>query len=102
VKGGCNCKFRIIEVDTEVGVYSVSGNTITHFSQTPASHFNRAVTCVRGDDMQISGINNSFLWNRPGFRTTELVRINCNDGKQGPGELGVDCGQLCPNACPAN
>jgi hypothetical protein len=45
-------------------------------------------------------LNNSFLWSRPGLRSVEMTRMDCNDGKMGPGELGVDCGLACPNSCP--
>jgi hypothetical protein len=50
--------------------------------------------------MELSGLNNSYLWDRQGLRSLELVRVNCEDGRQGPGELGVDCGPSCPMACP--
>ena len=36
---------------------------------------------MKGDKLQISGMNNSFLWDRPGLRTIEMVRMNCNDGQ---------------------
>lgn len=99
-RGGCDCNFEIFEVNTLLGKYSVNGNTITHFSVSPTSHYSQASFCVKGDKVEISGMNNSFLWDRPGLRTIELVRMNCNDGKLGPGELGVDCGLGCPNSCP--
>jgi len=99
VKGGCNCQFLIAEANAQAGVYTIQGSTITHFPNTPPTHFTQAVTCVQGDTMEISGRNNSFLWDRQSLRTIELVRLNCEDGKQGPGEAGVDCGLGCPNTC---
>jgi hypothetical protein len=99
-RGGCNCNFEIFEVNTLRGMYSVDGSTITHFPESPTAHSSQASICVQGDKIQISGKDNSFLWDRPGLRTIELVRMNCNDGLPGPGELGVDCGLGCPNACP--
>ena len=100
-RGGCDCNFEIFEVNTLAGSYSRDGNTITHFPIAPNAHFSQASYCVNGDKLQISGMNNSFLWDRPGLRTLEMTRMNCNDGIAGPGELGVDCGLGCPNACPS-
>lgn len=99
-KGGCNCTFNIGEANAQTGVYSVSGNRITHFSNTPVAHFSHATQCVNGDRMELSGSNNSFLWDRSGLRAIELVRVNCSDGRMGPGEQGIDCGLRCPTACP--
>ncbi len=99
-RGGCDCNFEIFEVNTLLGKYTINGNTITHYSVSPTSHYSQATFCVKGDKIEFSGLNNSFLWDRPGLRTIEMVRMNCNDGKLGPGELGVDCGLGCPNPCP--
>ncbi len=101
-RGGCDCNFEIFEVNTILGAYSQSGSTITHFPASPTAHYSQASMCVKGDKLQLSGMNNSFLWDRPGLRSIEFVRMDCNDGKLGPGELGVDCGLGCPNACPAS
>src|SRR5688572_445017 len=99
-KGGCNCVFSISEADAQGGVYKAEGNTITHFPTSQNVHFSEAALCVRGDRMELSGRDNSYLWDRPGLRTIEMVRINCEDGVHGPGEMGVDCGARCPRACP--
>ena len=99
-KGGCDCNFNIFEVHSVFGRYAVEGGAISHFPASPNAHFSQAALCVQGDTMQLSGMFNSFLWDRPGLRTIELVRVNCEDGVQGPGEQGVDCGRGCPNACP--
>jgi hypothetical protein len=99
-RGGCDCSFQIFEVNKLFGSYSKQGSTLTHFPASPVDHFSQASMCVQGDKIQISGQDNSFLWDMPGLRTIELVRMNCNDGVMGPGELGVDCGLGCPNPCP--
>jgi hypothetical protein len=99
-RGGCDCNFQIFEVNTLLGKYSMVGSTITHFPASPTNHFSQASVCVKGDKIELSGKNNSFLWDRSGLRTIEMVRMNCNDGLAGPGELGVDCGLGCPNPCP--
>ena len=98
---GCDCHFNIFEVNTLVGRYSVGASTITHYPSSPTAHFSQASFCVKGDKIELSGMNNSFLLDRLSLRTMEMVRMNCNDGKLGPGELGVDCGLACPNPCPA-
>ena len=100
-RGGCNCSYQIFEVNTLLGTYAIDGGTITHFPASPTNHFSQASVCVKGDKLQISGKFNSYLWDRPGLRTMEMVRMNCNDGLPGPGELGVDCGLGCPNPCPS-
>jgi hypothetical protein len=100
VNGGCNCSFHIGEANAQAGKYIVNGSTLTHFSTTQTSRFTQASFCVNGDSMELSGLNNSYLWERSALRTIELVRVNCEDGKQGPGEAGVDCGLRCPNSCP--
>lgn len=99
-RGGCDCNFEIFEVNTLLGTYTVSGDRITHFPASPTARYSDASFCVTGDRMTISGVNNSFLWDRPSLRSIEVVRMDCADGKMGPGELGVDCGLGCPNACP--
>jgi hypothetical protein len=100
-KGGCNCSFKISEANSSSGVYSLSGSTVTHFSSAPTTHFTQAGFCVKGDRMEISGLNNSYLWDRKDLRSMELVRVNCADGVQGPGEAGIDCGLRCPMSCAA-
>jgi hypothetical protein len=100
-RGGCDCSFQIFEVNKLFGAYSQNGTIITHFPAAPVEHFSQASFCQQGDKIHLSGKNNSFLWDRPGLRTIEMVRMDCNDGKAGPGELGVDCGLGCPNPCPA-
>jgi hypothetical protein len=99
-RGGCDCNFEIFEVNTLLGTYTQNGSTITHFPASPTARYSQASICVQGDKLQISGIDNSFIMDRPGLRTIELVRMDCNDGKMGLGELGVDCGLGCPNPCP--
>jgi hypothetical protein len=99
-RGGCDCSFEIFEVNKLFGTYSQSGSTITHFAAAPIDHYSQASVCVQGDKIQLTGKDNSFLYGLPGLRTIEMERMNCNDGKAGPGELGVDCGLACPNPCP--
>jgi hypothetical protein len=99
-KGGCDCYFQVSEADAQGGVYDVRGSTLTHFPTSNNARFSQVSLCVQGEVMQMTGKDNSYLWDRPGLRTMEFVRVHCDDGFQGPGELGVDCGFLCPNACP--
>jgi hypothetical protein len=98
--GGCNCSFFIGEANAQAGIYKVSGNTIKHYPTSQQARYTEASFCVGGDKIDLSGLNNSFLWERQGLRTIELVKVNCEDGKQGPGEAGIDCGLRCPTTCP--
>ena len=100
-KGGCNCSFQYEEISVLKGSYTVQGDVITHFTQSPTLRYNQAGFCVQGNTMTISGVDNSYLMGRTGLRTIDLVKVNCQDGQHGPGENGVDCGPLCPNTCPA-
>jgi hypothetical protein len=100
-RGGCDCSFLIFEVNKLYGSYAQQGSTITHYPASPVDHFSQADICVQNDKIQVSGKNNSYLWDMKGLRTIEMVKMDCNDGKMGPGELGVDCGLGCPNPCPA-
>ena len=98
-RGGCGCSFSVSEADAQGGLFSVEGSTLTHFPTSTNTHFTQAITCVNGDTLQLSGKDNSYLWDRPGLRTMEFLRVNCEDGRQGPGEMGVDCGGACTMAC---
>jgi hypothetical protein len=100
VKGGCNCSFQYEESSVLRGAFTVQGDVVTHFTQSPTLRYNEAGFCVQGDTMSISGLDNSYLMGRTGLRTLELVRVKCQDGQQGPGEQGIDCGGLCPTPCP--
>jgi hypothetical protein len=100
-KGGCNCSFQYEEISVIGGFYTVQGDVVTHFPQAPSLRFNRVGYCVQGDTLEISGLDNRYLMDRTGLRTVELARVNCNDGKAGLGEGGVDCGELCPTPCAA-
>jgi hypothetical protein len=100
-RGGCDCSFQIFEVNKLYGTYAIEGSTITHYSASPVDHSSQVSFCVQDDKIKFSGKDNSFLWDRSGLRTMEMVRMNCNDGVLGPGELGIDCGLGCPNPCPA-
>jgi len=36
----------------------------------------------------------------PGISHLNFDRVNCDDGVQGPGEEGADCGFVCSAMCP--
>lgn len=98
-QGGCDCNFFIGEANAQAGVYKLEGNILTHFPTSQQARFTQASFCIEKDKVQMSGINNSFLWERQGLRSLQMVRVNCEDGVQGPGEQGVDCGLRCPTPC---
>jgi hypothetical protein len=97
--GSCDCSFEPPAVKPDRGLYAITGSEITHYSQAHAMFPAPATFCVKGDDLQLTGSRGLSLYNRAGLRTMELQRVNCDDGEQGPGEEGVDCGLVCPNAC---
>jgi hypothetical protein len=99
LKGGCDCSFQYEEVSVLNGVFNVQSGAISHFSQSPALRYSQAGFCVRGDSLEISGRDNSFVLDRLGLRSVELTRVNCDDGNQSPGEEGVDCGPVCEKRC---
>jgi hypothetical protein len=101
VPGSCDCFFDLNNTGRTTGVYSVSGNLITHRPLRPIVNFpSDAVFCAQGDSLQLSGARSTSLFDKPGLRTLDLWRINCDDGAQGAGEDGVDCGLMCDNLCP--
>ena len=100
--GGCLCYFDVQETGGPSGNFNhVEGtNTIVFL---PSSSFPQTVTyCNKGDTLQLTGTDGEYLFGTAGLRTLDLAKIvaNCTDGKQGPGEDGVDCGGQCPTACP--
>ena len=98
--GSCDCTFELVAVSTDRGVYTALGNEIVHRTTSPAAGFPSTATfCQEGNSLELSGARSTFLYNKSGLRTISLQRVICDDGVQGPGETGVDCGQLCPTLC---
>jgi hypothetical protein len=98
---GCICYFDRAEVFASSGTFRVlSGNQILHMPFFP--NFPSKVTyCNKGSSLQLTAADGSYLFGYPGLRTLNLGALNCEDGLQGVGEDGPDCGFACNNSCPA-
>jgi hypothetical protein len=99
---GCLCAFDVQETGGPSGYYKVlNANTLVFL---PGTNFPQTVTyCNKGDSLELTGTDGEYLFGTTGLRTLDLGKVvpNCNDGMNGPGEEGIDCGPGCPNACPA-
>ncbi|MDB4983307.1 MAG: hypothetical protein JWM82_4059 [Myxococcales bacterium] len=98
--GGCVCTFDLSQTVGISGAYQLlSSNTLLEISSTKFPQ--RITFCNKGDHIELTGANGSYLFEQPGLRTLDLakVAINCADGVMGPGEEGVDCGSACPTPC---
>ena len=99
---GCLCAFDVQETGGPSGSFQqINGNTLLLLSDKT---FPAQVTfCNSGGHLQLTGTDGEYMFGTKGLRTMDLAKVvaNCSDGKQGPGELGIDCGDECPNACPA-
>ena len=73
-RGGCNCGYDTAFANGDIGVYTVSGNVITHHSQNPADYPSKVTFCVQDNTLQISGFENSYLFNKAPVRTFRLNR----------------------------
>jgi hypothetical protein len=99
---GCICSFDLQEVQESVGFYgATSARKIQHL---PGNNFPQVATyCAQGNRLQLTGTDGAYLFDRVGLRTLDLVQTaaNCEDGMQGPGEDGLDCGPGCDIMCSA-
>lgn len=106
---GCVCRFNVAVQSGGSGTYEVvDSHTLLHRmnvkfpSKAVAAAFPQKVSyCSAGGRLQLTGADDTYLFDEPGLRTMDLgaTTINCADGVQGLGEDGVDCGLACPNAC---
>ena len=101
---GCRCFFDVSETGGSSGTYVVQpdGKTILHL---PGSNFpQRATFCNKGDTLEVTGADGSYLFGIPGLRTMSLGKSNvdpCANGAQDGDETGIDCGGSCATACAA-
>jgi hypothetical protein len=98
--GSCECLFDAVTVGSQQGIYRVRGSEVDHYATSIPSPVSTMTFCQQGDSLTLSGVRNSFLYEQPGLRNMSLLRANCSDGIKGPGENGVDCGDLCETPCP--
>jgi hypothetical protein len=98
-QAGCLCGFDVADTQTSSGSVIVSGSDMLHL---PGNNFPEDVSYCNSDtELQLTGSDGAYLFDRVGLRTLDLVKVtvNCTDGMKGPGEDGVDCGPACPMLC---
>ena len=74
-RGGCDCGFDVAFPSGEVGVYEVSSNIVTTHPQNNSINAPSKMTfCVNGNDLDVSGYDGSYLFDKPPVRTFKLTR----------------------------
>ncbi len=74
-RGGCDCGFDVGFPSGEVGVYEVSGNIITTHPQNNSTNVPSKMTfCASGSNLDVSGYENSYLFDKAPVRTFHLTR----------------------------
>jgi hypothetical protein len=101
---GCECAFNLaITYDPSTGpagTFSSVGALLTHFDQATGGAPFETNFQAQGNDLHINGYRRRDLFGIDGLHTLKLQRVVCNDGVQGVGEDGVDCGSNCPGNPP--
>jgi hypothetical protein len=69
---GCRCYFEVSETGGSAGTYRVQGNTIVHWADKQFSM--HADFCNKGDSLQLTGHDGSYLFNVPSLRTMDLAK----------------------------
>jgi hypothetical protein len=96
---GCECQYDLVLNTGPAGTWAAGGGVVTHFDSMQGPPF-QADYSVEGNTLSMSGHERRALFGINGMRTLKFSRVVCNDGQQGPGEDGVDCGPHCTTACP--
>jgi hypothetical protein len=91
---GCQCDYDLVINTGNVGTWAANGDLITHFDSAKAPPF-QVNYGIEGNTLNMNGYHRRPLLGIRGLRTLELARVICNDGIQGPGEDGIDCGPHC-------
>jgi hypothetical protein len=102
-QGGCVCKFDLSFIGGQSGRWAkqTNGTQIQFFENVSYSPAALADFCFNGDGtLDLTGSNETPLFNQKGLRTMHMLPPSCMDGVQSLelGETGVDCGGMCP-AC---
>jgi hypothetical protein len=98
---GCVCRYNVAVRETSMGTVGIDPNNPSDITHLPGTQFPQDATyCVQGNQLELTGTDGQYLFDRLGLRTLDLVKVtvDCTDGKQGPGEDGVDCGAACLDA----
>jgi hypothetical protein len=101
---GCACVFNMtITYDPTTGPgggWSKSGDVLSHFDEVGGGAAFLSNYSVEDGMLKLSGYHRRPLFGIEGLRTLKLQQVVCNDGAQGVGEDGVDCGSNCPGNPP--
>jgi hypothetical protein len=103
-KGGCECNYELSFIGGPSGRWSKASPDavqITFFDQTYAPPA-IADYCLNGDgSLDLTGADETWLFNQKSLRTLHMTNPSCNDGVQSAelGETGVDCGGQCGPDC---
>jgi hypothetical protein len=104
-QGGCVCKFDLSFIGGQSGRWALQegGTQIQFFENVNNAPAALADFCYHADTkaLDLTGSNETPLFNQKSLRTLQMVAPSCNDGVESPeiGEEGVDCGGPCPIAC---
>jgi hypothetical protein len=108
-QGGCECKFDLSFIGGQSGRWAKqpNGTQIEFFENVNYAPAALADYCLQPaqmgqmfGDLDLTGSNETPLFNQKGLRTMHMVPPSCNDGVQNleNGETGIDCGG--PNCQP--
>jgi hypothetical protein len=104
--GGCDCQFELSFIGGPNGrwAYTEDQTHITFFDATfaPPAIADYCFTPTQSDgngELDLTGNNETPLFNQKSLRTLVMLPPSCHDGVQSTsiGELGVDCGPNCPD-----
>jgi hypothetical protein len=103
-QGGCVCKFDLSFIGGQSGRWALqeNGTQIAFFDNMFNAPAALADYCLDSKlNLDLTGSNETPLFNSKGLRTLHMLPPSCTDGVQSLalGEEGIDCGGTCPNAC---
>lgn len=102
--GRCECAFNMtVTYDPTTGPgggWSGSDDLLRHFDEVGGGAEFLSNYSVEGNTLSLSGYHRRALFGIEGLRTLRLQQVVCNDGVQGVGEDGVDCGSNCLSSPP--
>jgi hypothetical protein len=71
--GGCQCFYNMLIVAGQDGLYSVEGDMITFYDRLGAPR-SEATYCVQGDSLEITSVQQTWLFNQPALKTMAFGR----------------------------
>ena len=95
--GGCDCTLEVNEVGGPAGEYVADTTTgELQLTRNQAEMLDTSY-CVNATSLRFGPEIEAWFG---GASQVTFSASSCDDGVQGPGESGVDCGPGCPNPCP--